>query len=83
MREEAIKRQQELNEVCRRITAQAQMRQRREYEEKILQAKPYAVGQYVSVFQNVIPPKGIQELLKKWRGPFMIIEVHQQGWFTA
>ena len=46
-----------------------------------LQAKPYAVGQYVWVFQNVIPPKGSKELLKKWRGPFMIMEVHQQGRF--
>ena len=41
---EAIKRQQELNELCRRNTAQAQMRQRRKYDEKILQAKPYEVG---------------------------------------
>ena len=52
---EAIKRQQELNELCRRNTAQAQMRQRKKYDEKILQAKPYEVGQYVWVFQNVIP----------------------------
>ena len=78
---EAIKRQQELNELCRRNTAQAQMRQRRKYDEKILRAKPYEVGQYVWVFQNVIPPKGTKKLLKKWRGPFMITEVHQQGRF--
>ena len=42
--------QKELNELCRRNTAQAQMRQRRKYDEKILQAKPYEVGQYVWVF---------------------------------
>ena len=78
---EAVKRQQELNELCRRNTAQAQMRQRKKYDEKILQAKPYAVGQYVWVFQNVIPPKGTKKQLKKWRGPFMITEVHQQGRF--
>ena len=71
MKEEA-KRQQELNELCRRNTAQAQMGQRKKYDEKILQAKPYAVGQYVWVFQNVIRPKGTKKLLKKWRGPFMI-----------
>ena len=71
---EAVKRQQELNELCRRNTAQAQMRQRKKYDEKILQAKPYAVGQYVCVFQNVIPPKGTKKLLKKRRGPFMITE---------
>ena len=57
------------------------MRQRKKYDEKILQAKPYEVGQYVWVFQNVIPPKGTKKLLKKWRGPFMITEVHQQGRF--
>ena len=61
--------------------AQAQMRQLKIYDEKILQAKPYAVGQYVSVFQNVIPPKGTKKLFKKCRGPFMITEVHQQGPF--
>ena len=55
---EAVKRQQELNELCRRNTARAQMRQRKKYDEKILKAKPYAVGQYVWVFQNAIPPKG-------------------------
>ena len=75
--EEAVKIQQELNELCRRNRAQAQMRQRN----KILQAKPYAVGQYVWIFQNVIPLKGTKKLLKKWRGPFMITEVHQQGRF--
>ena len=78
---EAVRRQQELNELRRRNTAQAQMRQRKKYDEKLFQEKPYAVGQYVWVFQNVIPPKGIQKLLKKWRGPFRITEVHQQGWF--
>ena len=78
---ESVKRQQKLNELCRRNTAQAQMRQRKKYAEKILQAKPYAVGQYVWVFQNVIPPKGTKKLFKKWRGPFMITEVHQQGRF--
>ena len=60
---------------------QAQMRQRKKCDEKIVQAKPYAVGQYVWVFQNVIPPKGTKKLLKKWRGPFMITEEHQQGRF--
>ena len=68
-------------EAIRRNTAQAQMRQRKKYDEKILQAKPYAVCQYVWVFQSVIPPKGTKKLLKKWRGPFMVTEVHQQGRF--
>ena len=29
----------------------------------------------------VIPPKGTKKLLKKWRGPFRITEVHQEGRF--
>ena len=78
---EAVKRQQKVNDLCRMNTAQAQMRQRKKYDEKILQAKPYAVGQNVWVFQNVIPPKGTKKLPKKWRGPFKITEVHQQRRF--
>ena len=45
---------------------------------KKLHAKLYAVGQYVWVFQNLIPPKGTKKQLKNWRGPFMIKEMHQQ-----
>ena len=78
---EAVRTEQELNELCRRNTAEAQMRQRKNYDEKVLQAKPYAVGQNTWVFQNIIPPKGTKKLLKKWRGPFMITEFHQQGRF--
>ena len=44
---EAVRRKQELNEFFRRNPAQAQMRQRKKYDEEIIQAKPYAVGQYV------------------------------------
>ena len=45
---------------------------RKKYDKKILQAKPYAVGQYVCVFQNVISPKRTKKLFT-----FMITEVHQ------
>ena len=79
---EAVRRLQELNELCRKNTALAQMRERKKYDEKIFfQAKPYAVGQYVWVFQNIIPPKGTKKLLAKLREPFLITEVHQQGRF--
>ena len=37
---EAVRRQQKLNELCRRNTAQTQMRQQKKYDEKTLQAKP-------------------------------------------
>ena len=57
------------------------MRRRKKYNEKILQTKPYTVDQYVWVFQNAIPPWGKKKLLKKWRGSFIIAEVHQQRGF--
>ena len=63
---EAVRRQQEVKELCRRNTAGAQMRQRKKYDEKVIQAKPYAVRQYVLVFQSIILPKGTQNMLKKW-----------------
>ena len=69
---EALMRQQKLNELCRRNTAQAKMRERKKIDEKLLQAKPYDVGQYVTLFQNIIAQKGTKKLLNKWRGPFMI-----------
>ena len=62
---EAVRRQQELNDLCRRNTAQAQMRQRKKYDEKILQAKPYAVGQNAWMFQNIIPPQGTKKTIEE------------------
>ena len=76
-----IRRQQELNDLCRRNTQQAQARQRKRFDKKAGGAKAYSVGDYVWVFQNVIPPKGTKKLLKKWRGSFMTTEVHQEGRF--
>ena len=78
---DVIRRQQELNDLCRRNTQQAQVRQRKKFDKKAAGAKAYSVGDYVWVFQNVILPRGTKKLLKKWRGPFMITEVHQEGRF--
>ena len=78
---DVIRRQQELNDLFRRNTQQAQVRQRKRFDKKAAGPKAYSVGDYVWVFQNVIPPKGTKKLLKKWRWPFMITEVHQEGRF--
>ena len=78
---DVIRRQQELNDLCRQNTQQAQARQRKRFDKKATGAKAYSVGDYVWVFQSVRPPKGTKKLLKKWRGPFMITEVHQEGRF--
>ena len=77
---DVIRRQQELNDLCRRNTQQAQARQRKRFDKKAAGAKGYSVRDYVWVFQNVIPPKN-EKAPKKWRGPLMITEVHQEGRF--
>ena len=55
---EAIRRQWELNELCRRNTAQAQMRQRKKYDENILQTKPYEVASTCGSSRMSYHPKG-------------------------
>ena len=74
---DVIKCQQELNDLCKRNTQQAQARQRKRFDKKATDAKAYSVGDYVMLFQNAIPPKGTKKLLKKWWEHFMITEVHQ------
>ena len=61
---DVIRRQQELNDLCRRNTQQARARQRKRFDKKSAGAKDSSVGDNVWVFQNVIPPKGTKKLLK-------------------
>ena len=44
---DVIRRQQELNDLCRHKTHQAQMRQRKRLDKKTAGAKTYSVGDYV------------------------------------
>ena len=67
---DVIRRQQDLNDLCRRNMRQAQIRQKRRFDKRTADAKAYSVGNYVWVFQEVVPPKGTKKLLKNWRGPF-------------
>ena len=78
---DVIRRQQNLNDLSRRNTQQAKITQKRRFDKKTADAKAYSVGGYVWVFQEKVPPKGTKKLLKKWRGPFQIKEVHQGGRF--
>ena len=64
---DVIRRQQELNDLCRQNTQQAQARQRKRFDKKAAGAKAYSVGDYVWVFQNMIPPRGNKKLLKSGR----------------
>ena len=66
---DVIRRQQELINLCRQNTQQAQERQRKRFDKKAAGAKAYSVGDYVWVFQNVIPPKGTKNLLKNGGDP--------------
>ena len=66
---DVIRRHQELNDLCRRNTQQAQSRQRKRFDKKAAGAKTYSVGDYVWVFQNVIPPKGTKKLIKSGGDP--------------
>ena len=59
---DVIRRQQELNDLCRQNTQQAQARQRKKFDKKAAGVKAYKVRDYVWVFQNVIPPKGTKKL---------------------
>ena len=65
---DVIRRQQELNDLCRRNTQQAQARQRKRFDKKAAGAKAYSVGDYVWVFQNVIPPKGTKKASEEVEG---------------
>ena len=62
---DVIRRQQDLNYLCRRNTQQAQVRQTRRFDKRTADAKAYSVGDYVWVFQEVVPPKRNQEIIKK------------------
>ena len=61
---DVIRLQQELNDLCRRITQQAQARQSKRFDKKAAGAKAYSLGDCVWVFRNIIPPKRTKKLLK-------------------
>ena len=51
---DVIRRQQELNDLCRRNNQHAQARQRKRFDKKAAGAKAYSVGDYVWVLQNKV-----------------------------
>ena len=51
------------------------------FDKRTADAKDYSVGDNVWAFQEVVPPKGTKKVLKKWRGPFQLIEESQGGRF--
>ncbi len=70
---------QELNELFRANTQQAQLRQKKHFDKHCEGPKAYEVGDWVWVFCRIIPAGGTAKLLRGWRGPFKVTEVHQGG----
>ena len=73
-----VARQQEIHDLVRRNTHQAQLRQKQQYDKKI-KANPHNVGDAVWVFCHVVPKGGTSKLLRGWRGPYKITDVLQDG----
>ena len=62
---EVIRSQQDLNDLCRRNTQQAQIRQKRRFDKRIADVKTYSVGDYVWLFQELVPPKWSKKIAEK------------------
>ena len=73
-----IVRQQEIHDLVRRNTHQAQLRQKLKYD-RALRAKAYEIGEPVWVFCRYIPQKGSSKLMRAWRGPHKVARVLQEG----
>ena len=76
--EHLLARQQEIHELVRRNTHQAQIRQKQKFD-RHLKAKAHAVGDAVWVFCHIIPKGGTHKLLRAWRGPHKVTDVLQDG----
>ena len=55
--------------------------EKRKFDKMTADTKTHSFGDYVWAFQNLVSPKETKKLLKKWRGPFEMTEVHQGGRF--
>ena len=78
---DVIRRQQELNDLCRRNTQQAQARQRKKNRQESSWCKNLLGGRLsVGISERYTTERNLKAP-KKWRGPFMITEVHQERRF--
>ena len=76
--EQVLARQQEIYDLVRRNTHQAQQRQKLKYD-RAIRANAYKLGDYVWVFCRYIPQKGSPKLMKAWRGTHKVAQVLQEG----
>ena len=73
-----LARQQEIHDLVRRNTHQAQLRQKLKYD-RAIQARSYQPGELVWVFCRYVPQKGSPKLMRAWRGPHKIVQAFQEG----
>ena len=76
--EHILARQQEIHDLVRRNTHQAQQRQKLKYD-RAIRANAYNVGDPVWVSCHYVPQKGSAKLMKAWRGPHNVVHVLQDG----
>ena len=76
--EHILARQQEIHDLVRRNTHQAQLRQKLKYD-RAIRANAYNIGDSVWVFCRYVPQKGSPKLMKGWRGPHKVVHVLQDG----
>ena len=73
-----LARQQEIHDLVRRNTHQAQLRQQLKYD-RAIQALAYQPGDLVCVVCRYVPQKGSPKLMRAWRGPHKVVQVFQDG----
>ena len=73
-----LARQQEIHDLVRRNTHQAQLRQKLKYD-RTIRAKAYAKGDLVWVFCRYVPQKSSPKLMRAWRGPHRVVHTLQDG----
>ena len=69
-------RKQEIHDLVRRNTHQAQVRQKLKYD-RAIKAEAYLKGDLVWVFCRYVPQKGSPKLMRAWRGPHRIVHTLQ------
>ena len=73
-----LARQQEIHDLVRKNTHQAQLRQKLKYD-RAIQTKAYSKGDLVWVFCRYVPQKGSPKLMRAWRDPHRIVHTLQDG----
>ena len=70
--------QQEIHDLVRRNTHQAQLRQKLK-NDRAIRARAYHPGELVWVFCRYVPQKGSPKVMRAWRGPHKVVQVFQEG----